>query len=126
METLLGKLYYLDLKSSHHVVNLVACNIVWHQRLAHVNHATIKRMASEQLVTGADLSYVSVGICTPCIKGKMTQKPFKYKDQIKSTGRLQLIHSDVCGPMQNASIGGSRYFVTFIDDYRRFTHVHQT
>ena len=124
MGTLIGKLYYLDLESSNHKINLVACNIVWHQRLAHVNHASIKCMASEQLVTGADLSDVSVGICTPCIKGKMTRKPFKYKDQIKSTRPLQLIHSDVCGPMQNASIGGSRFFVTFIDDYSRFTHVY--
>lgn len=28
---------------------------------------------------------------------------------------LDLIHTDVCGP----SIGGSRYFVTFIDDHSR-------
>ena len=71
MGVLIGKMYYLDLESSDQEVNLVACNIVWHQRLAHVNHATIKHMASEQLVTGADLSDVSVGMCALCIKGKL-------------------------------------------------------
>ena len=65
-------------------------------------------MASEQLVTVADLSDVSVGFCTSCIKGKMTRKSFKYKYQIKSTLPLHLIHSDVCGPMHIATIGGSR------------------
>lgn len=34
----------------------------------------------------------------------------------RSTIPGELIHSDVCGPMQNASIGGSRYFVLFKDD----------
>ena len=32
--------------------------------------------------------------------------------------KLELVHSDVCGP------GGSRYFVTFIDDYSRCVTVH--
>ena len=36
-----------------------------------------------------------------------------------STKKLGLVHSDMCGPMQVDSIGGSRYFVTFIDDYSR-------
>ena len=32
---------------------------------------------------------------------------------------LELIHLDVCGPMKNISIGGARYFLTFIDDFLR-------
>ena len=32
---------------------------------------------------------------------------------------MQLVHSDVCGPMRTQSIGGAKYFVTFIDDYTR-------
>ena len=30
---------------------------------------------------------------------------------------LQLVHSDVCGPMPVVSMGGAQYFVTFIDDF---------
>ena len=71
METLISRLYYLDLESSDNEVNLVARNNVWHQRLAHINQATTKCMASEQLVTGADISDVGVGMCTLCIKGKL-------------------------------------------------------
>ena len=35
-----------------------------------------------------------------------------------------LIHTDVCGPMRNESFGGSRYFITFIDDYSRYSTVY--
>lgn len=34
---------------------------------------------------------------------------------------LGLIHSDICGPMSSDSIGGAKYFVTFTDDYSRYT-----
>ena len=38
--------------------------------------------------------------------------------------KLELVHSDVCGPLQVESIGGSRYFVTFVDDYSRCVSVY--
>ena len=49
----------------------------------------------------------------------MKRQAFKSVGEIRSKGRLQLVHSDVCSPMPTESIGGSRYFVTFIDDYSR-------
>jgi len=30
-----------------------------------------------------------------------------------------LVHSDVCGPLPVKSIGGCKYFITFIDDFSR-------
>lgn len=34
---------------------------------------------------------------------------------------LNLVHSDICGPMNVESLRESRYFVTFIDDFSRYT-----
>ena len=39
--------------------------------------------------------------------------------EIRSTRRLEKVHSDVCGPMQTASNSGKKYMVTFVDDYSR-------
>ena len=60
----------------------------------------------------AELSF-----CEGCVEGKMQRKPFKPVGEIRSTRRLQCVHSDVCGSMPTESIGGAKYFVTFIDNY---------
>jgi hypothetical protein len=42
----------------------------------------------------------------------------------KKSERLELVHTDVWGPTQVSSLGGSRYYVTFIDDATRKTWVY--
>ncbi len=37
---------------------------------------------------------------------------------------FEIFDSDVCGSMSVSSHGGSQYFVTFIDDYSRYTYVY--
>ena len=46
------------------------------------------------------------------------------KEGGRSTRRVELIHSDVCGPMQTESMSGNKYFVTFVDEYSRCCHVY--
>lgn len=54
----------------------------------------------------------------------MFKKPFKTVGEIRSTRKLQRIHSDVCGPMPTESIRGCKYFVTFVDDFTRYCEVY--
>ena len=48
--------------------------------------------------------------------------PFNTSESI-STDIFDLIHSDVWGPSSVSSIGGSRYFVVFVDDYSRYSWI---
>ena len=41
----------------------------------------------------------------------------------KKNARLELVHTDVWGPSQVSSHGGSNYYVTFIDDATKKTWV---
>ncbi|RYA37643.1 hypothetical protein DD603_24250, partial [Enterobacter cloacae complex sp. 2DZ2F2B] len=62
-------------------------------------------------------------VCEGCILGKMQRSRFPKDGSARATCRLQLVHSDVCGPMQTPSLGNYLYFVTFIDDYSRHAWV---
>ncbi|KAE9091335.1 hypothetical protein PF005_g18013 [Phytophthora fragariae] len=57
--------------------------------------------------------------------GKLSTSAFPHRSgsTVKTTGVLDLVHSDVMGPMQCSSKGGARFVVTFIDDFSRFVHV---
>ena len=37
---------------------------------------------------------------------------------------LELVHSDVCGPMSTQAKGGYEYFISFTDDYSRYGYVY--
>ena len=37
---------------------------------------------------------------------------------------LELVHTDLCGPMNIRERGGYKYFITFIDDYSRYGYIY--
>ena len=98
---------------------------LWHQRLGHLSENRLKEISKKNLVTGCDIKKpANISFCESCVEGKMSRKPFKPVGEVRSTRRLQLVHSDVCGPMQTESFGGARYFVTFTDDFSRCCNVY--
>ena len=58
--------------------------------------------------------------CEGCTLRKMNQNSFLKQSQGRATKPYEVIHSDVCGPMQVDSKGRSKYMVTFIDDYSQY------
>ena len=63
------------------------------------------------------------GICKGCVKGKNTKNTFPSSDN-KEKGILQIIYSDVCGPMSSSSLSRYVYYVSFIDDFSRKTQIY--
>jgi transposase InsO family protein len=57
-------------------------------------------------------------ICKGCMLGKNIKKAFPRNDS-RARGILDLVHSDVCGPMSSPPLSGCLYYVIFIDDYSR-------
>src|SRR3954454_4315104 len=79
------------------------------------------QLTNKQMVDGMPLlpSGFEVGVCEGCALGKSHRSPMPDQGTTRATQLLELVHSDICGPMQVNSLGGKRYFITFVDDYSR-------
>ena len=114
-----------DVDINENSENDVSSQQLWHARLGHLNHKYVQQVASDELATGIKLkSSIETPDCEACTLGKMHRSSFPKKSQHRATKILELIHSDLCGPMQVNSSGGSRYMLTLTDDFSRFTHVY--
>ncbi|KAL7724423.1 hypothetical protein ACLKA6_000726 [Drosophila palustris] len=58
--------------------------------------------------------------CEVCISEKQAASSYKSATEKRTSDLLEIVHSDVCGPMRTNSISGRKYFVTFIDDFSRY------
>lgn len=94
--------------------------ITWHARLGHIGQDQLNRLARVSLI--GLLSKMELPVCEHCLARKATRLPFgKAK---RSSSPLQLIHLDICGPMNVRARHGENYFITFIDDSTQFGHVY--
>jgi transposase InsO family protein len=93
----------------------------WHEKLSHQNiqyvRNYLKRMQIPYMETKNEF------FCEACVYGKQHREPFTLSSTT-TTKPGQIIHSDVCGPMEEKSLGGKRYFVIFKDDYSKYTYVY--
>nr|GFA23602.1 retrovirus-related Pol polyprotein from transposon TNT 1-94 [Tanacetum cinerariifolium] len=95
---------------------------LWHQRLSHLNFATINNLVKNNLVQGLPkMKFKKDHLCSACEQGKIHQKHHKSKMDFASNKALYLLHMDLCGPMHVQSINGKRYVLVVVDDYSRYT-----
>ena len=92
-----------------------------HLRLCHINLEKINRLTKEGPLREQRVGTLSV--CESCLEGKMTRRPFSAKGEWAKEP-LELVHTDVCGPMNVKARGGYEYFVIFIDDFSRYGYVY--
>nr|GFB52004.1 integrase, catalytic region, zinc finger, CCHC-type, peptidase aspartic, catalytic [Tanacetum cinerariifolium] len=73
---------------------------LWHQRLSHLNFATINNLVKNNLVQGLPMmKFEKDHLCFACEQGKIHQKHHKSKMALASNKPLYLLHMDLCGPM---------------------------
>ena len=71
-----------------------------------------------------DLKQVRLEFCEKCVYGKQKRVSFLKAGKQNKSEKLELVHTDVWGPVQVQSLSGSHYYVTFIDDATRKTWVY--
>ena len=81
-------------------------------------------MHTKNMVKRVPLIDKTKRVCEGCIFGKQHRDNFPVEKSYRAHTPLEIVHSDISGPMQTSSIGGCNYFLIFIDDYSRKTWVY--
>ena len=98
-------------RSDTHIHNIEAkrCNVnndsatyLWHYRLGHIGVKRMKKLHTDGILESLDA-------CEPCLMGKMTKTLF-YGTMERATDLLEIIHTDVCGPMNIEARDRYHYF----------------
>ena len=92
---------------------------LWHAKLGYLNFKYLKFMSKHGMISYKHDDEKKYEIC---IQAKMTKKPFSKSN--RNSIMLELVHSDVCELNGVFTRIGKRYFITFIDDFSRFTYVY--
>ncbi|KAJ0392071.1 hypothetical protein ATCC90586_011078 [Pythium insidiosum] len=100
---------------------------IWHERLIHVGDSRLADIvrACDGVPAGL-VGHKAGALCDGCLQGKMCVSPFPCTDRtmVKTTALLEVVHSDVMGPMRVPSYGKAKYAVIFVDDYSRLIMIY--
>jgi hypothetical protein len=94
-----------------------ASSKLWHYRMGHISRGTIECLVKEEILHPLDVTDLEQ--CRDRIMGKFA-KQIK-KNAKHSTNVIEIIHTDICGPFLVRTVDGFDSFITFIDDYSRYS-----
>ncbi|KAI5344111.1 hypothetical protein L3X38_011988 [Prunus dulcis] len=97
---------------------------LWHRRFGHLNMSSLKLLKEQDMVVGLPEIKEDRQVCEGCVLGKQSREAFPREAISRASTPLELIHSDICGPMQTVTKAGNRFFLTFIDDCTRMCWVY--
>jgi hypothetical protein len=92
---------------------------LWHHRLGHISEKGMQILHKRNLLP--DIKQIDLDFCEQCVYGKHKRVRFLRVGKVKKNENLDLVHTYVWGLAQVSSLGGSHYYVTFIDDATRKT-----
>ena len=93
----------------------------WHQCLGHLELENVQKLQDNS--TGIRLDQTNAPtVCKPCLAGKQHWTPSHQASQ-RAIKQLELIHSDVRGPVTPTSAGGTKYWLTFTNGFTQETWI---
>lgn len=92
---------------------------IWHCRLGHPSTPVLHKVLS---IVHPTIKCNSISFCEACKIGKLHQFSFKLSIN-KTTAPFELLYSDVWGPSFYSSLDGYRYYVSFVDDFTKYTWI---
>jgi hypothetical protein len=81
----------------------------------------MEHLIKEEILAPVD--FFGLDHCIECIKGKYV-KHIKKTGVTRSSGVLEIIHTNICGPFNVRSIDRFNSFITFIDDFSCYGYIY--
>ena len=97
---------------------------LWHRRYGHMGWSGLKILQQKNMVKGLPKFQAHTKVCEEWLVEKQQRDPFPKKSTWRASQILQLVHVDICGPINLISNSKKRYLISFIDDYSRKTWVY--
>ncbi|GBL73934.1 Retrovirus-related Pol polyprotein from transposon TNT 1-94 [Araneus ventricosus] len=86
---------------------------LWHRRLGHSGNHALTKLGLP----------TSDSFCENCVLAKQSAEPIRKGNRRRENAPMRMIHSDLCGPVEPATLSGECYVLTFVDDYSCFCEV---
>lgn len=133
--TLVESLYCLSVKTSDAVTYVTIAaqrgagwssdtTRLWHARLAHVHETMLLSLHKQDLYQYPMPDLAPLSFCEACAQGKSKQSAYARQSSYRAVTKLELVHTDLCGPISAQSFGGALYFIPFVDDFTRMCFVY--
>ena len=115
-----GRLYLLKLYTLENCLQVSEdATWKWHQRYGHLNFDYLISLSSENMVRGLPMMHKVDKLCHDCVHSKQIRSSFPSHSSDRAEKPLELIHADLCGPIEPETLGGSKYFLLIVDDCTR-------
>ena len=93
--------------------------VQWDRALAHNNFNDVARLT--KLVDGMHIRKDgAAGHCDTCVEAKAKRAPVNKASGTRAKMKLDLVHTDVLGPIHQESYEGFRYAIGFFDSYSQY------
>jgi hypothetical protein len=111
-------LYTIEINQNIYEAYLVE----WHRKMGHIGFNNLRKL--EKMAVGINIKKEEQEyFCEICAKAKQTRLPFKTERE-RASRPLQIIHTDVMGPISPKTWDGYSYVLTLLDDYTHFTKIY--
>jgi len=97
---------------------------LWHFRYGHLSLGGLSTLQRKNMVSGLPQVETHSQVCEECAVGKQQRNQFPKGKSWRAKNVLELVHYDLCCPINPSSNGGQRYIITFIDDFSQKTWVY--
>ena len=94
---------------------------MWHKRFGHNNVTDLSRLVEH--VEGMRISDSLVDVCGICELNKAKKQPIAKDCTTRAQGVLDIVHTDILGPITPEAVDGHKYAIGFVDSFSRYCRV---